>query len=223
MINKVLKLVMFVIIGIMIFTVYTDAFSIEPSTNNISVKPGEEIIYRVKSDEKVVATNFKINYDNEAFELVRSNTSGLNVAEKNGKIACIYADMSGVGTDNFEIVLKAKMANKNVNFSMEDAKFRTVNAKTSYTGNQIEGISTIINVKTEENINTNTIVNEIENKVNTNEIINPITNNIVDNTKSEDPILPQTGENDTVIKLIFLSILLILVNKIRLDRLKEIK
>lgn len=223
MINKVLKLVMFVIIGIMIFTVYTDAFSIEPSTNNISVKPGEEIIYRVKSDEKVVATNFKINYDNEAFELVRSNTSGLNVAEKNGKIACIYADMSGVGTDNFEIVLKAKVANKNVNFSMEDAKFRTVNAKTSYTGNQIEGISTIVNVKTEENMNTNTIVNEIENKVNTNEIINPITNNIVDNTKSEDPILPQTGENDTVIKLIFLSILLILVNKIRLDRLKEIK
>ncbi len=219
MINKILKLIMLIIVSIMIFTVYTYAFSIEPSINNVSVKPGEEIIFKVKSDEKIVATNFKLNYDNEAFELVRSNTSGLNVAEKNGKIACIYADMSGVGTDNFEIILKAKLSNKSVNFGLEDAKFRAVNAKTSYTGSQIDGIETIINVKTTEDINTNTIVNETQNSAN-----NVVTNsNTADNTTSQDTKLPQAGEKNILIKLIILFVLLILVNKIRLDRLKEIK
>lgn len=216
MINKILKLIMLIIIAIMIFTVYTYAFSIEPSINNVSVKPGEEIIFKIKSNEKIVATNFKINYDNEVFELVRSSTTGLNVAEKNGKIACIYADMSGVGTDNFEIILRAKISNKSVNFGLEDAKFRAVNAKTSYTGNQIDGIKTIINVKTTED--TNNIVNEIENTVN-----NVVTNSSTDNTTSQDTNLPQTGENNILIKLIILFVLLILVNKIRLNRLKEIK
>lgn len=214
MINKILKLIMLIIVAIMIFTVYTYAFSIEPSINNISVKPGEEIIFKIKANEKIVATNFKLNYDNEVFELVRSNTSGLNVAEKNGKIACIYADMSGVGTNNFEIVLKAKIANKSVNFALEDAKFRAVNAKTSYIGSQIDGIETIINVKTIDNTNTNTIVNETQNTV---------TNTNKDNTTSQDTKLPQTGEKDVLIKLIILFVLLVLVNKIRLDRLKEVK
>ncbi len=218
MINKILKLIMLIIISIMIFTVYTYAFSIEPSINNVSVKPGEEIIFKIKSNEKIVATNFKLNYDNEAFELVKSNTSGLNVAEKDGKIACIYADMSGVGTNNFEIILKAKLSNKSVNFGLEDAKFRAVNAKTSYTGSQIDGIETIINVKTIDDTNTNTIVNETQNNIN-----NVVTNSNTDNTTSQDTKLPQTGENNILIKLVILFVLLIIVNKIRLNRLKEIK
>lgn len=217
MINKILKLIMLIIISIMIFTVYTYAFSIEPSINNVSVKPGEEIIFKIKSNEKIVATNFKLNYDNEAFELVKSNTSGLNVAEKDGKIACIYADMSGVGTNNFEIILKAKLSNKSVNFGLEDAKFRAVNAKTSYTGSQIDGIETIINVKTIDDANTNTIVNETQNNIN-----NVVTNSNTDNTTSQDTKLPQTGENNILIKLVILFVLLIIVNKIRLNRLKEI-
>lgn len=217
MINKILKLIMLIIISIMIFTVYTYAFSIEPSINNVSVKPGEEIIFKIKSNEKIVATNFKLNYDNEAFELVKSNTSGLNVAEKDGKIACIYADMSGVGTNNFEIILKAKLSNKSVNFGLEDAKFRAVNAKTSYTGSQIDGIETIINVKTIDDTNTNTIVNETQNNIN-----NVVTNSNTDNTTSQDTKLPQTGENNILIKLVILFVLLIIVNKIRLNRLKEI-
>lgn len=218
MINKILKLIMLIIVAIMIFTVYTYAFSIEPSINNISVKPGEEIIFKIKANEKIVATNFKLNYDNEVFELVRSNTEGLNVAEKNGKIACIYADMSGAGTNNFEIVLKAKIANKSVNFALEDAKFRAVNAKTSYTGSQIDGIETIINVKTIEHVNTNTITNEIQNNVN-----NLVTNSNKDNTIKQDTKLPKTGEENILIRIIILFVLLIIVNKVRLARLKEIK
>lgn len=219
MINRILKLIMLIIVAIMIFTVYTEAFSIEPLVNNASVKPGEEIIFKIKSDEKIVATNFKLNYDNEAFELVKSNTSGLNVAEKNGKIACIYADMSGIGTDNFEIILKAKEANKNANFGIEDAKFRAVNAKTSYTGSQIQGIETIVNVKTvENNVHTNNILNETENNIS-----NLVTNNGIDNTTSQDNKLPQAGENSLLIKLIVLLIALILVNRVRINRLKQIK
>lgn len=218
MINRILKLIMLIIIAIMIFTVYTEAFSIEPLVNNAYVKPGEEIIFKIRSDEKIIATNFKLNYDNEAFELVKSNTSGLNVAEKNGKIACIYADMSGIGTDNFEIILKAKEANKNANFGIEDAKFRAVNAKTSYTGSQIQGIETIVNVKTVENVHTNTVINETQNNIS-----NVVTNNNIDNTIIQDNKLPQTGENSILIKLIVLFILLILVNKVRIERLKQIK
>ena len=58
-------------------------------TNKQSLQVGEEKILTVTLSENIIAGNFEINYDSEVFELVGSGTTNLNVAEKNGKIACI--------------------------------------------------------------------------------------------------------------------------------------
>lgn len=245
MINKILKFAMVIIIALMVYTVTSYAFTMNASLSRPSVKVGEEVTYTIKLDEKVVATNFNVNYDSNTFDLVRSNTTGLNVAEKDGKIACIYADMGGVGTDTFEIILKAKKSKNAVSFSVEGAKFRAVNASTSYVGNQIVGIETSIKTDVIDNSvvenKVNDIANDIVNSVETNVII-PVNNiiinantetktnvvrptnsvNTTDKTTSKENI-PQTGESDLIIKLLVLSTLLIVVNKIRIDRLKDVK
>ena len=155
------------------------------------------------------------------------------------------------GTNEFQIKFKAKAKTDDANFSLEGAKFRAVDASTSYTGDQITGLETTVSTKVEASGTTNTennnisneqvnntvepdnnvvennIVNDTvdnsqsENKVHTNTIVKPGTNT-TDKTTSGESELPQTGESDMIIKLLVLSALLIIVNKIRVDRFKDI-
>ena len=140
------------------------------------------------------------------------------------------------GTNEFQIKFKAKAKTDDANFSLEGAKFRAVDASTSYTGNQITGLETTVTTKVEKTQGTNTennnVINEqvndtidnsqSENKVHTNTIVKPGTNT-TDKTTSGESELPQTGESDMIIKLLVLSALLIIVNKIRVDRFKDVK
>ena len=208
MTNKILKVGIVILIAMMLFTIDSYAFTMNPSLDKQSVKIGEEVTYKIKLNDKVVATNFILDYDNTAFELVKSNTTGLNVAEKNGKIACIYADIGGTGTDTFEIILKAKKNKNNVKFSIEEAKFRTASATTSYTDNQIDGIEKIVMATVSESI--------------ANSQTNSTYTNTTDKTTSKENI-PQTGENNVIVKLLVLFVLAIAVNKIRVNRLKDVK
>lgn len=68
------------------------------STDKNEVKAGNEVVYTISLDENVVAANFDINYNSSSLELIGSSTNGLDVANKNGKITCIYADIDGIGT-----------------------------------------------------------------------------------------------------------------------------
>ena len=77
-------------------------------TDKSTLLAGEEFIYTVNLSTSVVATNFNINYNSTYFELVGAVTPGLAVAKKDGKIACIYADINGVGTDKLQIKFKVK-------------------------------------------------------------------------------------------------------------------
>ena len=96
--NKLVRVSILLFSIIMSLTITSTAFTADTFVDNNNIKVGEEIVYEVKSDEKVIATNFDIGYNEKSFELVESMTPGLQVAEKDGKIACIYADISGVRT-----------------------------------------------------------------------------------------------------------------------------
>lgn len=83
--------------------------------------------------------------------------------------------------------------------------------------------NTVNNIIIENNIENNNVNNNSsQNIVHINKVINSETNT-TDKTTSGENELPQTGENTTILKLLFLSILLIVVNKIRVDRFKDIK
>ena len=68
-----------------------------------------------------------------------------------------------------------------------------------------------------DNIVNDTVDNsQSENKVHTNTIVKPGTNT-TDKTTSGESELPQTGESDMIIKLLVLSALLIIVNKMQIQ------
>ena len=122
--------------------------NINTETDSKTVKVGEEVILTIKTNETIIASNFEINYDSESFKLEGSETNNFNVAEKNGKIACIYADITGTGTNEFKIKLTAiKETNDNAKFKIENAKFRAEGKDESYTGEQISGIDKEIKLK----------------------------------------------------------------------------
>ncbi len=112
-------------------------------TNINSIVKGDIVKLKITTNEKVVAFNCLINYDNNIFELVESKTSGLSVGIKENKIACVYVDTTGVGIDCFEIEFKAIDISSKAKFSIEQPKFRATDKMQSYTEKQISGLEPI--------------------------------------------------------------------------------
>lgn len=138
--KKILKISLLLISIIMLLTITSNAFTVETSVDKNDIKVGEEIVYKVKLDEKVIAANFDIVCNSKSFELVESKTTGLNVSEKDGKVACIYVDMNQQGINEFEIKFKAIKNEKEATFSLENVKFRVAGQKDSYTLKDTKGL-----------------------------------------------------------------------------------
>lgn len=151
-------IVLLVIIAIIITSIIliknktTDTkFTVTMSTEKETVKVGEDVILTIKTNETIIASNFEINYDSELFKLEGSETNNFNVAEKNGKIACIYADITGTGTNEFKIKFTSQKANSSKSgFKIENAKFRAEGKTESYTGEQISGINKELKIKVDD-------------------------------------------------------------------------
>ena len=146
--KKTIKIIILSIMMIMsIMTLSSQAFSIDVTTDKTVVEKDDEIILKIKTSEKTIATNFNINYDSKRFELIGNVTEGLKVAKKDNIIACIYADMSLKGTDTFEIKFKVLDSSKKATFSIENAKFATNLDDTTYSNEEITGIEKKVEVK----------------------------------------------------------------------------
>ena len=138
--KKVIKISLIIIAILMLLTMNTHAFTAITSVDNKKIRVDDEVIYKIKLDKKVIASNFDIIYDFKSVELVESITTGLNVAKKNGKIACIYVDMKQQGIDEFEIKFKAIKKSDKTNISIENAKFRVAGQRQSYTLQNTQGL-----------------------------------------------------------------------------------
>lgn len=140
--------IMLIIMAVLITTANA-AFtaSISMKSDSSTIKVGDTVTLTINVNEKVVASNFDINYDSTILKLEGSGTSNLSVAEKDGKVACIYADMSGTGTNEFKVKFKALKETTGTNLKIENAKFRAEGKDESYTGEQISGINNTITVK----------------------------------------------------------------------------
>lgn len=131
--KKVIKISMLLVISIMLFETNSNAFTAKTSIDNKEITVGEIITYKIKLDKKVIATNFDISYNAESFEFIGSKTPGLNVSEKEGKVACIYLDIKQQGISEFQLEFKSKKSSKEETFSIENVKFRVAGQKESYT------------------------------------------------------------------------------------------
>ena len=136
----IVKISLIIITILMLLTINSHAFTATTSVDNDKIQVDDDVIYKIKLDKKVIASNFDIIYDSESVELVESVTTGLNVAKKNGKIACIYVDMRQQGIDEFEIKFKALRRSKETTLSVENVKFRVVGQRQSYTLKNTQGL-----------------------------------------------------------------------------------
>lgn len=210
--KRALKILILMIVIIISYTITVNAFTMDASIDKNELKVGEEIVYTINLDETIIATNFQINYNYSDFELIGSKTTGLNVAKKGEKIACIYADISGTGTDTFKISFRATKETSKASFSIEDAKFRADGQKTSYTGNQIIGGTEVVEVKVNK-----VVLPEDNTNNNTN---NNVANGNDGSTSSDK--LPQTGDNNMIIAIIIAGGIFVISRKIKLKKMKDI-
>ena len=119
----------------------SNAFDVNLSSDKKEIKLNDEIILKVKMQEKVITANFEINYNSKLFEFIEG--ININAAEKNGKIACIYGDLSGKGQDEFLIKFKVIKENQNSEFKIENIKVREINKEESYLDKDITGENSV--------------------------------------------------------------------------------
>lgn len=215
---------MIMIVALLICTltnISNAAFEINNSVEPISMKIGDIVTYTITANENIVATNFDISYESGKFKLEGSGTTGLSVSEKNGKIACIYADISGIGTKEFKIKFKAIAETGDAAFSINNYKFRVQNVEESYTDvikNPINKVNVSNNAQNDNTQKENTKNNNSTDYKQKNE---ENTNKTPDKTISTKK-LPYAGKNNFIFLMIFLVVLFAIIFKQKDKKLKNI-
>lgn len=128
---------------IMLISVTSNAFTAKTSVDKEYIEVGDEVVYKISCDKKIIGANFSIEYDPKCFELIDSRTVGLNVANKDEEIMCIYANIQGKGINDFEVAFKAIKPSKEAIFSIGNVKFRAVGQKESYTFKTTTGLEDV--------------------------------------------------------------------------------
>ena len=145
-----LAIMLITIALLMTTTNATFTANVSMKSDSTTTKVGDTVTLTISTNEKIIASNFDISYDSTMLKLEGSGTSNLSVAEKDGKIVCIYADMSGIGTSEFKVKFKALKETTGTSLKIENAKFRAEGQDKSYTGEEITGINNAITVKVEK-------------------------------------------------------------------------
>lgn len=138
--KKTIKISLLIITIMMLMMATSNAFTAKTSVDKEDIEVGDEIVYKISCDRNVIGANFNIEYDSKCFEFIESRTNGLNVAKKNGFIACIYTNMENKGVNNFEIAFKAIKSNEEAIFSIDNVKFRLIGQKESNTITNTSGL-----------------------------------------------------------------------------------
>ena len=173
--------VLMILFCIMMSNNIVKAFSLNVSSDVKTINNGDTVEVKIISDEKFVTADFKLKYDNNAFEYVESDYTNVTIKDyaSQGYLIIVYADLSGKGTNEISVKFKAKQKSNSAKFSISDSNF-TNDAGTSYAENQVEANSATVTIKDKT-------VNDSESQ-NTNNIKNDIvsdTNNIKNDTVSD--------------------------------------
>lgn len=214
-----MKRILIVTICMLVFILSASTFSMGAFTVNVTANPelskteiGGEINYTISFNEKIVAGNFDLEFNTELLEFVSSETTNLNIAMNNGKLSCVYVDISQNGTSDLKIKFKKKSSIGEPNIKFTNIKFRGKDKEISYTEKDIQ----IIIAKTEkedvDNSNTSKKDDTSSNIPEKNTTITTPNTSTTrkDNTLTTKTKLPNTGmEKTTIIAISFIVVLLV--------------
>lgn len=194
--NKIciISLVTMIIIAI---STTSFGFGLNMSFNKIDkINVGDEIILTINFSEDIIGATLKINYDNNNLELLGSQTDDLTVANKDGKVSCVYFEIVKRGTNTLKVKFKVKSITNNImSFNMEDAKFVTKLNEKTYTQNKEIKASITIN-KGDNSENDNTTKDDTNKDNNSNDDTKQ-DNSSEDNNTSNDDVNKDDNSNNS--------------------------
>ena len=130
--KKLIFLSIIIILGI--FTIPVYGFNISTETSKDKIEVEEQVIYKIDFDEMVLTADFKLNYDISKLEYIGSNTDGIETKyfDDEDCLQVLYVDESGMGTDEIQLVFKAKDLAYNTPFEIMEINLHTVEKQESF-------------------------------------------------------------------------------------------
>ena len=98
------------LIMILTFSVYSNAFSLNITSNYKNINKGDTITVTVTADSKFVTSDFELKYDSDLFEYVEETQTNVSIKDypNDGYLIIVYADISGNGTNAISVKFKSK-------------------------------------------------------------------------------------------------------------------
>ena len=156
------------LIMILTFSVYSNAFSLNITSNYKNINKGDTITVTVTADSKFVTSDFELKYDSDLFEYVEKTQTNVSIKDypNDGYLIIVYADISGNGTNAISVKFKSKATtNATSQFSIQKQNFTDMDG-TSYDSSTATANSLSVSVK-ENNSNTGTSGSQNGNNGNT--------------------------------------------------------
>ena len=156
------------LIMILTFSVYSNAFSLNITSNYKNINKGDTITVTVTADSKFVTSDFELKYDSDLFEYVEETQTNVSIKDypNDGYLIIVYADISGNGTNAISVKFKSKATtNATSQFSIQKQNFTDMDG-TSYDSSTATANSLSVSVK-ENNSNTGTSGSQNGNNGNT--------------------------------------------------------
>ena len=156
------------LIMILTFSVYSNAFSLNITSNYKNINKGDTITVTVTADLKFVTSDFELKYDSDLFEYVEETQTNVSIKDypNDGYLIIVYADISGNGTNAISVKFKSKATtNATSQFSIQKQNFTDMDG-TSYDSSTATANSLSVSVK-ENNSNTGTSGSQNGNNGNT--------------------------------------------------------
>lgn len=202
--KRVITGIVLLIVSVFLITTSNANFTVNMNIDggSESKQIGENITYKVRLNENIVACNFDINYDNKILEFVGSETQNLNAAVNGNVVSCIYVDLAQQGTNEFKIKFKVIAESKGqTNIGITNVKFRAKDKETSYVASDIQGVNETLKLTTVTKPNVdNTVINDVVNNVvdnttDNNILSNNVIGNISNNTNKNNIVITKTDKN----------------------------
>ena len=142
----------FLLVALLFNRIYAEndvfTMSIEPSATSYSV--GDTVTVKVKLSKKVLTASFYLNYQNSEILRYEANNPAIAARDypEDNLVRVVYADLSGVGTDEIDIVFTVLPQNitDTIEFNLTNITMSVVNEDTPYTEGTIVGANSIATV-----------------------------------------------------------------------------
>lgn len=121
-----------IILNIFTIPVYGVNISTETTQDKIAVE--EQVIYKINFDETVLTADLKLNYDASKLEYIGTNTEKLEAIYFNDEncLQVLYADESGIGTNQIQLIFKAKDLAYKTPLKIQEINVHTVEKQESF-------------------------------------------------------------------------------------------